>query len=384
MTVTRTVGSLVAILSLSGLAMAKDTKPEAPAKPAAKPSPAAPAATPTPLASVGDKVITDADVQGLVGPQIQQMWNQFEEQVKQRRTDLATREAELRRAAVDELIARGLVEREAKARGVSVEELSKAEVDAKVAPVTEDEKKAVYEAQKARLTGKSEAEGMRLVEQDLQQRRLGERRRVVVAELRAKGGVKILIEPKRVAVSVDDDPARGPKTAPVTILEFSDFQCPYCSRVEPTLKQIEERYGDKVRIVFRDYPLNIHPFAAKAAEAAACANEQGKFWEMHDKLFANQQKLTVDDLKGYAASIGLDAAGFDQCLDSGKHTEEWKKDLAEGTQYGVTGTPAFFVNGRFLNGAVPYDKFTAMIDEELERAGIPPPLTPAAASSVTR
>jgi protein-disulfide isomerase len=275
------------------------------------------------------------------------------------------------------------VEREAKARGVTVEELTKAEVDAKLAPVTEEEKKAAYQAQKAQFGGKSEEESLKLIEDQLRQRRVADRRRSFAAELRAKGGVKVLIEPKRVAVSVDDDPALGPTTAPITILEFSDFQCPYCSRVLPTLKQVEERYGDKVRVVYRDFPLNFHPFAAKAAEAGACANEQGKFWEIHDKMFANQQKLGVEDLKGYAASLGLDAAVFGQCLDSGKYAEEWKKDLAEGTSYGVTGTPAFFINGRFLNGAVPLDKFTTIIDEELERAGIPPP-APASASSATR
>jgi len=382
MTLTRTLGSLLAILSLSGLVHAADTKakaaslPKAPAKAAAESKDAT-------LATVGDKSITEADVQGFVGPQVQQMWSQFEEQIKLRRSELGNRENEMRRAAVDELIARSLVEREAKARGVTVEELTKAEVDAKLAPVTEEEKKATYQAQKAQFGGKSEEESLKLIEDQLRQRRVADRRRSFAAELRAKGGVKVLIEPKRVAVSVDDDPALGPTTAPITILEFSDFQCPYCSRVLPTLKQVEERYGDRVRVVYRDFPLNFHPFAAKAAEAGACANEQGKFWEIHDKMFANQQKLGVEDLKGYAASLGLDAAVFGQCLDSGKYAEEWKKDLAEGTSYGVTGTPAFFINGRFLNGAVPFDKFTTIIDEELERAGIPPP-APASASSATR
>jgi protein-disulfide isomerase/cellobiose-specific phosphotransferase system component IIB len=378
----RTAGSLLAILSLSALAMAAETK--AKPEPKAKADAAAKATAPKPLASVGDKTITDADVQALVGPQIQMMWNQFEDQVKQRRVELASREDEVRRAAVEELIARDLVEREAKARGVSVEELTKVEVEGKIAPVTADERKLTYESQKQKYGQKSEEEGLKLAEDEIRQRRMAERRKAFATELRAKGGVKILIEPKRVAVSLDDDPVRGPKTAPVTILEFSDFQCPYCAKVTPMLKQLEDRYGDKLKVVYRDYPLSFHPFAAKAAEAASCANDQGKFWEMHDKIFANQQKLAVEDLKANAASLGMDAEAFDKCLDSGKYTEEWKKDLAEGTTYGVTGTPAFFINGRYLNGAVPLDKFTAIIDEELERAGIPPPAPPAKAASADR
>jgi protein-disulfide isomerase len=183
-----------------------------------------------------------------------------------------------------------------------------------------------------------------------------------------------------VEVSVDDDPARGSKDAPITIVEFSDFQCPYCLRVEPTLKQLVDRYGDRIRWVYRDYPLNFHPFAAKAAEAASCANDQGKFWEMHERIFTNQGKLGVEDLKGYSAALGLDKAAFDQCLDSGKYTEEWKKDLADGTKYGVSGTPAFFINGRFVNGAAPVDKFTSIIDDELERKGMPPVAPKAAAA----
>jgi protein-disulfide isomerase len=125
-----------------------------------------------------------------------------------------------------------------------------------------------------------------------------------------------------------------------------------------------------VRVVFRDFPLSIHAQAPKAAEAATCADEQGKFWEMHDRLFGNQQALQVADLKKHAAELALDTSRFDQCLDSGKYAAEWKKDVDDGTRLGVTGTPAFFVNGRFLSGAQPYEAFVRVIDEELQR--LPP------------
>jgi len=168
-------------------------------------------------------------------------------------------------------------------------------------------------------------------------------------------------------VSVDDDPAWGPEDATVTIVEFSDFQCPYCSRFAvETYPQIKQQYGDKVRFVFRDFPLTqIHENAQKASEAAQCANEQGKFWEYHDKLFASQAALDAASLKSYASELGLDSATFDQCLDTGKYTDEVQKDLQEGAGYGVQGTPSFFINGLLVSGAQPFASFQTAIDAAL-------------------
>jgi protein-disulfide isomerase len=143
--------------------------------------------------------------------------------------------------------------------------------------------------------------------------------------------------------------------------------------VIPTLKKLHESYGDKVRIVFRDLPLQMHPQAPKAAEAAECANEQGKFWEMHDKLFASQQKLQIADLKQHAVDLGLTADAFNQCLDSGKFTASVKQDSEDGARYGLTGTPGFFINGRLLVGAQPYEAFAQVIDEELDLAAAKAP-----------
>lgn len=173
--------------------------------------------------------------------------------------------------------------------------------------------------------------------------------------------------PGIVQVSADDDPAIGPEDAPVLIVEFSDFQCPYCARfATETLGQILETYGDQVRFVYRDFPLtNIHPHARKAAEAAQCAHEQGHYWEYHDLLLQNQEALDIDSLKGYAQQLGLDTDAFDQCLDSGEYASEVQNDLAQGQDYGVTGTPSFFINGRLLRGARPFSDFQAIIEEEL-------------------
>jgi protein-disulfide isomerase len=174
-----------------------------------------------------------------------------------------------------------------------------------------------------------------------------------------------------VDVSVDDDPAKGPEDAPVTIIEFSDFQCAYCARFyAETLPQILENYGDRVRFVYRDFPLtSIHAHALKAAEAAECADDQGSFWEYHDLLFQNQSALDLDSLKGYAASLNLDTAAFNECLDSGKYTDEVRNDVQDGLAAGVQGTPAFFINGRLLAGAQPYPVFEGAIEAALAEAG---------------
>lgn len=178
-------------------------------------------------------------------------------------------------------------------------------------------------------------------------------------------------------VSVDDDPVLGNKDAKLTIIEFSDFQCPFC-RVfwKDTYKQIKKEYIDtgKVKLVYRDYPLDFHPMAGPSAQAAECADDQGKFWEMHDKIFMEQDKLgqgtvtyAASDLKKWASQIGLNASQFNQCLDSGKYKSEVEKDLADGSASGISGTPSFVINGRLMVGAQPFSAFKAVIDEELKK-----------------
>ncbi|PIO00400.1 hypothetical protein COT72_01700 [archaeon CG10_big_fil_rev_8_21_14_0_10_43_11] len=176
------------------------------------------------------------------------------------------------------------------------------------------------------------------------------------------------VEP-RYNVTLDaDDPIKGDPMAPVTIVEFSDFQCPYCATFyKSTLQQIESEYVDtgNVRVVFKDYPLSFHENAQKAAEAAQCAHDQDMFWQMHDTLFENQANLTILELKAYASGLGLDMDAFNACLDNSENAAEVAADMAEGIAQGVGGTPAFFVNGRFLNGAQPFNLFQQIIDEEL-------------------
>lgn len=162
-----------------------------------------------------------------------------------------------------------------------------------------------------------------------------------------------------------DDHIRGDKNAPVTMIEYSDFECPFCGRVQPTLEQILEEYDGQVNLVFRHFPLSFHQNAQKAGEASECAADQGKFWEMHDKMFENQTALDVDSLKGYAKELGLNTSTFNSCLDSGKHSQKIKDGLTDGSQYGVQGTPATFVNGTMVSGAQPYENFKAAVENAL-------------------
>jgi protein-disulfide isomerase len=162
-------------------------------------------------------------------------------------------------------------------------------------------------------------------------------------------------------------PTKGELKAPITIVEFSDFQCPYCARAVTTLDRVVAAYPGKIRVVFRHFPLSFHEKAPKAAEAAACADEQGKFWALHDALFESQQ-LDVDALKDQAQRAGLDAKAFDACLDSGRMAALVERDMLAGQKVGVTGTPAFFINGRMLSGAQPEDAFRKIIDQELKGA----------------
>ena len=176
---------------------------------------------------------------------------------------------------------------------------------------------------------------------------------------------------QRVEVSVDDDPAWGPEDAPVTIIEFSDFECPFCTRFrKQTYDRIKEAYGDKIRFVYRDFPLvQLHPQAVPAAIAAQCANEQGKFWEYHDLLFLGDKPLGRDTYVAYADQLGLDVDEFSRCIDEERYMDEVQKDFEDGVAAGVRGTPTFFINGVPLVGAQPFENFQAVIEQELQKAG---------------
>jgi protein-disulfide isomerase len=276
---------------------------------------------------------------------------------------------EVRRNGVEELISEYLLEQAAKARGLTSDELLRQEVDAKVGEVTAKEAEDFYAANQARIRKPLDEVRPQLLNY-LQQNKLTEARRTYLKSLREKAQVKMYLTPPIVEVSAEGAPFKGPQGAPITIVEFSDFQCAYCKRVLTVLNQVLERYPDQVRLAFRDFPIvNIHPQAQKAAEAAHCASEQGKFWEYHDLLFEKQEAIPTTNFADHAKALGLELTSFQACLDSQKYRDKVERNYADGVKAGVSGTPAFFINGRLVSGAQPLEAFKAVIDEELERLG---------------
>lgn len=273
---------------------------------------------------------------------------------------------EILQRGLERMLTERLLELEGAAQGLSPGALIAEEVEADLPRPTDAEVDAFYEQNSERISQSKEEVAGRiralLTQQRRQQATAG-----YLADLADRYGVETYLEPPRQEVGADGFPARGPADAAVTLVEFSDFECPYCSQVVPTLERIHSSYGDRVRIVFRQFPLDsIHPHARKAAEAALCAHEQERFWAMHDALFEERETLTIERLKQIAAGLGLDAETFDACLDSGRTAEAVETDVREGRRLGIKGTPVLFVNGRPLSGARSFEELAAIIDEELE------------------
>ena len=276
-----------------------------------------------------------------------------------------------RRGALEAIVAQMLIEQAAEGKGMAVEQYTEAEVASRIKPVTEGQIVSFFQENQSQMQGQPLQAMTTPIRNYLEEQERANAYRAFVNDLKKAGpAVTMVLDAPRSTVAVDAaDPVLGPAAAPVTIVEFSDFQCPFCQRVMPTLKQVREKYGDRVRIVWKDFPLtSIHPQAFKAAEAGNCAREQGKFWEYHDRLFTNQQALQPEFLKKYAADAGLDAAKFSACLDTAKYSDRVQEQMGIGTGLGVASTPSLFINGRLIAGAQPYETFVSIIDEELERA----------------
>ncbi len=278
---------------------------------------------------------------------------------------------ETRRQHLEQIILQDLVKMEAEKAGLSEEEYLKQEIEAKSPAPSEEEVQAFWQQleQSGRVPpGTSIEQARPFIIQQLGGPAQQERARALFTQLREKANVEVKLEeplPAKVEGVQATGPSKGPENAKVTIVEFSDFQCPFCGRAAQTVDQVMEQYAGKVRLVFRHFPLDFHQEAPKAHEASLCAHEQNKFWEYHDVLFENQQALGPEQLVKHATELGLDEAKFKECLDGGKHAETVQKDLAAGKSHGVSGTPAFFINGRLLSGARPVEDFKRLIDAEL-------------------
>jgi protein-disulfide isomerase len=352
----RITAVMIAVAALGlGVGTAAGQRAAPKAAPAAQK--AAPAAEESGAAArVGDEVITLGELEQAVRPQLVKLDEQRYEILDQK---------------LNQLIGDRLLAQEAKKKNVSVEQLLKTEVYAKAPEVPDSEVTAFINQNRGRLPKMDDKELRLKVWDHLRTQKVNEQRMSYIDGLRGQNKVTVLLEEPagaRYEVSGDRGFARGPKDAPVTIVEFSDFQCPFCKTANATVKQVLDKYPGKVRLVFRDYPLvSIHPQAPKAHEAARCAADQGKFWEYHDLLFERSPRMAPADLKQYAQDLKLDPAKFAQCLDGGKYAAEVDKDVQEGADLGITGTPSFFVNGRQIVGAQPMAAFQKLIDGELAK-----------------
>jgi protein-disulfide isomerase len=304
------------------------------------------------VATIGDRQITGQEVDARIKPQLNGIENQL---------------YQARRHAIEAIAEDYLIATAAKHEGLSSDAYLKREIEDKIASPSDAEVQKLYDEHKEQIREPLEKAKPALIK-FLREQQAKQLQQALIQRLGASAQLNVKLAPPRFEVATDGRPALGPASAPVTIVEFSDFQCPYCRRVEDALKEVRKKYGDKVRLVYRDYPLRNHANAQKAAEAGRCANEQNKFWEFHDAMFANQSKLGSVDLKATAARLGADTGKFNRCLDDGKYAAQVSRDVSDGNSLGVDGTPAFFVNGRSLTGAQPARTFEGVIDEELARA----------------
>ncbi|HHO54569.1 MAG TPA: hypothetical protein ENK18_27770 [Deltaproteobacteria bacterium] len=340
---------LVACASQRGTAAAPEA-PTALSPEAAQPQGLAP--VPEILATIGGEPVTRAELMAFAAPEIIE-------------AELAAHEA--RSNAIEALIMQRLIEAESDRLGIAPEDLIKREVDDKTPPPTDEEVESFYRDNEARMPGSLEEMRPQLVGY-LHQERATELLRALVHELEAESGVVRLLEPYRVSVDAEDSPRWGNPAAPVQIVAFSDFQCPYCSEGARTVQQIKDKYGkDKVSIVYRHFPLPSHPQAASAAAASECAHEQGAFWAFHDALFAAPMAWSDDDYVRLATDVGVKKKPFKECLASNRHAATVEDDVQDGRRAGMSGTPGFYINGVVLTGAQPISVFSEIIDRELAR-----------------
>ncbi len=303
------------------------------------------------VATVGSHPITEGEVEARIKSQLAAMESQV---------------YELKRKTIEAIADDYALQQAAGESHISVAEYIKRQGGAST--VSDEDAQKFYDQHKAQYHQQPYDQVRASILNTILAQRENAHRQEILAKLRSRDPLKIMIQPPRVELEVADHPERGPADAPITLAEFADFQCPFCGRVAPTLAGLRQKYGDKLKIVFFDFPLPFHAHAMDAAKAARCAADQNKFWEYHDALFANQAKLTPADLKATAARLGLDGAKFAACFDGGGHQDAIQRDEAQGHQVGVTGTPAFFIDGRPFTGAQPQSEFEGIIDDELSRS----------------
>jgi protein-disulfide isomerase len=316
----------------------------------------------------GEQTASDGPAAAKVGAEVIYL----EEVAKAQRLRIERERYSLLKQKLEVLIEERLLAQEAKSRGMSVEQLLDEEVYSKAPGVTEDE---ITRFISTRQTQPSQADQIELrvkSREFIRSQKVMRQHQDYVRMLRGKASVTVYLE-EPVTARADLGPpkgfARGPNDAPVTIVEFSDFQCPFCKAVLPTINELMTRYPGKVRWEFRDFPVQLHPGAAKAHEAARCAGEQGKFWEYHDALFARSPNHSLPELQSFARDLNVESAAFAECLEGSKYHAAVAGDIDEGKRLGVEGTPTFFINGRMREGEQSLAAFQELIESELRAKG---------------
>lgn len=330
---------------------------------AATPNAGAPLAPNAPIAVIDGNPIRYADLVPTVKDQMQSIQHQYETQLAELTLGLERTRAELVSSSASNLLNNRLLGLEAQAQHTTIQALVGS---IQIPAVTEEQVKDFYELHAGQLGKPLDAVAPQ-IKQYLARETDEKAKREYFGTLRAKYHAAVTLEPMRENVE-PKGPERGPRDAAITIVEFSDFECPFCGRFEPVLGEIQKAYPTQIRLVYRHMPLtSLHPNAGRAAAAAVCAEKQGKFWEMHDLLFTEQTSLSDGALKEKAKRIGLDASVFDACLDSEETKADLKADQVAYEKLGLSATPVSFVNGRFVNGAVSYDTLQSIVEDELRR-----------------
>lgn len=271
---------------------------------------------------------------------------------------------EAQRKAMEEYVDTYLLEQQARKEGLSVADLLNKHVNSKVPGNPPEEALRVY-YEGVDTNESYEAVRGKIID-SIRERRIAKIKKEYLQSLKTQAKIAVSVAPPRIPIAVENAALRGVPNAPVLLVEYADYECPYCQQVQPALKQLESEYKGKIAFVYKDVPLPMHPNAQKAAEASRCAEAQGKYWEYHDLLLSTKQ-LTVPALKDSARQLGLNTATFEKCLDSGEKASLIKTQLDEAQSLGIQGTPSFFLNGRSFNGTPGYDQLRSTIEEELAR-----------------
>jgi protein-disulfide isomerase len=308
------------------------------------------------LAKVDGQIVYDSDLEKSAGKALSEQRERLYRLQKQK---------------LEEYINAVLLTQEAKRNGVTVASLLDRNVYSKIMPVGDDEIEAFYRLNQSRL-GVDLRQAREQIREFLRSQKSQAQMALYVKSLSSKAKIETYLKapPRfRAQVPTGGAPFQGPENAPVTIVTFEDYQCPFCKQVQPMFAKLLSRYGGRVRLVHKDFPMDvIHPQARQAAEAGRCADRQGKFWRFHDILYANSPKAGPENLRSFAQQAGLDVNSFEECVKNGEFKSAVQRDTTEAAQLGITGTPTFFINGREMTGVQPFTALQSVIEEELNRS----------------